>query len=73
MPSDITPDDIAGAILYMLNVLHLLNGMDGYDPGDGRPVMHVPFADNVTEAVERFDRPELRSELVRLLYAEQQT
>lgn len=63
-----SPDDIVGAILEMLNTLHLLSGLDGYDPGDGRPVVHVPFADNVTRAVERFDKPELRSELVRLLY-----
>lgn len=63
-----TPDEIAGAIMGMLNTLHLLNGLDGYDPGNGRPIAHVPFADNIAKAVERFDKPALRQELVRLLY-----
>lgn len=52
-------DDIAGAIMEMLNTLHVLNGVDD-----------VPFSENVARAVERFDRPELRTELVRRLYRE---
>lgn len=52
-------DEIATAILQMLNTLHLLNALKDED---------VPFAQNVHDAVERFDKPELRSMLVSLLY-----
>lgn len=50
-------NEIAGAILQMLNTLHLLNGLP-----------NIPFSENVKLAVERFDRAELREQLVNRLY-----
>lgn len=66
-----TPDEIAGAVLLMLNTLHMLNGLDDYVPSWGGEPVRVPFPENIAEAVEHFDKPALRGELVRLLYQEQ--
>lgn len=52
-----TADEIGSAILLMFNTLLIIDG----EPG-------LVWQENVTEAIERFDRPELRSRLVELLY-----
>jgi len=52
-----TPDQIATAILLMINTLKLIQDMSG-----------LPFAKNVNRAIEEFDKPELRTSLVNRLY-----
>ena len=52
-----TPDQIATAIHLMISTLKLIQNMP-----------NLPFANNVREAIEKFDKPELRSSLVERLY-----
>lgn len=52
-----TPDQITMAILEMINTLILIDGLSD-----------TPFPENVSGAVKRFDRPDIRTSLSRRLY-----
>jgi hypothetical protein len=56
-----TPDEICGAILKMMSTLHILDAIS-------RKGAKVPFAKNIREALDGFDKPDIRNELVERLY-----
>lgn len=88
MSDEVTPDEICGAVLQMLHTLQMIDGLEkivnergGFKMPNGSPVsvdlegrvVRFPFQSNVRQALEAFDRPEIRQALVERLYANELT